>query len=70
MFDDVVHFFFRMLNVGHSPIITTFIGLVDGLCKKKGVVEAQNIIEALRKKEFYLNDRAIKEFLDKIAPLY
>ncbi|EEF47987.1 pentatricopeptide repeat-containing protein At4g38150 [Ricinus communis] len=67
--DDAVDFCFQMLDAGHSPNVTTFVGLVDGLCREKGVDEAQNVIEDLRKKGFYINGKAIREFLDKNAPL-
>lgn len=67
--DDAVDFSFQMLEAGHSPNVTTFVGLVDGLCREKGVEEAQRVIAALRQKGFFLNDKTIREFLDKNAPL-
>ncbi|KAJ9153279.1 hypothetical protein P3X46_026735 [Hevea brasiliensis] len=69
LLDDAVDFSFQMLDAGHSPSVTTFVGLVDGLCREKGVEEAQRVIAALRQKGFFLNDKAIREFLDKNAPL-
>jgi len=34
----------EILEEGHSPNVTTFVGLVDGFCKEKGVEECyQNI---------------------------
>ncbi|KDP47047.1 hypothetical protein JCGZ_10774 [Jatropha curcas] len=69
LLDDAIDFTFQMLEAGHSPNITTFVGLVDGLCKEKGVEEAQSVIGSLRQKGFFINDKAVREFLDKNAPL-
>lgn len=57
-----------MLEAGHSPNVTTFVGLVDGLCREKGVEEAQSAIETLRQKGYLVNDKAVREYLDKKAP--
>lgn len=66
--DDAIEFCLEMLEAGHSPNVTTFVGLVDGLCKEKGVEEAQSVIETLRQKGFVINDKAVRQFLDKNAP--
>ncbi|GLT87197.1 hypothetical protein SLE2022_052940 [Rubroshorea leprosula] len=66
--DDAVDFSMEMLEAGHSPNVTTFVGLVNGLCGEKGVEEAQGVIENLKQKGFAINDKAVREFLDKKAP--
>ncbi|KAF4363931.1 hypothetical protein CsatB_005089 [Cannabis sativa] len=66
--DDGVEFCMEMLEAGHSPNVTTFVGLVDGLCEEKGVEEANIVITQLRQKGFTVNDKAVREFLDKKAP--
>ncbi|CAN0926999.1 Pentatricopeptide repeat-containing protein At4g38150 [Linum grandiflorum] len=67
--DDAVDFAGEMLEAGHSPNVATFVGLVDAFCKEKGVEEAQSVIKSLRQKGMFLNDKAVREFLDKNAPL-
>lgn len=66
--EDAVDFCIEMLEAGHSPNVTTFVGLVDGLCREKGVEEAHNVIETLKQKGFLVNDKSVREFLDKNAP--
>ncbi|KAF5727095.1 hypothetical protein HS088_TW22G00782 [Tripterygium wilfordii] len=66
--DDAVQFCLEMIEAGNSPNVTTFVGLVDGLCREKGVEEAQRVIETLRGKGFFVNDKHVREFLDKNAP--
>lgn len=66
-FEDAVEFCVEMLEAGHSPNVTTFVGLVDGLCTEMGVEEAQSVIGKLTQKGFVLNDKAVKEFLNKKA---
>lgn len=66
--DDAIEFCLEMLEAGHSPNVTTFVGLVGGLCKEKGVEEAQNVIGTLKQKGFVVNDKAVRQFLDKKAP--
>ncbi|KAH7511506.1 hypothetical protein FEM48_Zijuj09G0148900 [Ziziphus jujuba var. spinosa] len=71
-FEDAVEFCMEMLEDGHSPNVSTFVGLIDGLCREKGVEEAQNVIGKLMQKGFVLNDKAVKDFLNKkvaVSPL-
>ncbi|XP_054818819.1 pentatricopeptide repeat-containing protein At4g38150 isoform X1 [Prosopis cineraria] len=65
---DAIEFCVEMLGGGHSPNLLTFVGLVDSICKEKGVIEAQSVIRRLMEKGFHLNEKAIREFLDKKAP--
>ncbi|KAK8698728.1 hypothetical protein V6N13_114837 [Hibiscus sabdariffa] len=66
--DDAIEFCLEMLDAGHSPNVTTFVGLVEGLCKEKGVEEAEKVVGTLKQKGFLVNDKAVRQFLDKKAP--
>ncbi|KAH7574754.1 hypothetical protein JRO89_XS02G0000500 [Xanthoceras sorbifolium] len=66
--EDAIDYSIEMLEAGHSPNVTTFVGLVDGLCREKGVEEARTVIATLTQKGFHVNDKAIRDFLDKKAP--
>ncbi|KAJ6403275.1 hypothetical protein OIU84_015232 [Salix udensis] len=69
LLDDAIDFCFEMLELGHSPNVTTFVGLIDGLCREKGVEEARTVIGTLRQKGFHVHDKAVRDFLDKNKPL-
>ncbi|KAI9181155.1 hypothetical protein LWI28_011972 [Acer negundo] len=66
--EDAIDYSIEMLEAGHSPNVTTFVGLVDGLCREKGVEEARSVIATLTQKGFHVNDKAVRDFLDKKAP--
>ncbi|XP_044509184.1 pentatricopeptide repeat-containing protein At4g38150-like [Mangifera indica] len=66
--EDAIDYCIEMLEAGHSPNVTTFVGLVDGLCREKGVEEAQSAIATLKQKGFLVNDKAVREYLDRKAP--
>ncbi|KAF7815460.1 pentatricopeptide repeat-containing protein [Senna tora] len=66
--EDAVEFCVEMLEAGHSPNLMTFVGLVDCICREKGVAEAQGVVKTLIQKGFNLNEKAAREFLDKKAP--
>ncbi|GMH16311.1 hypothetical protein Nepgr_018152 [Nepenthes gracilis] len=66
--DDAVDYCVEMLEAGHSPNVTTFTVLVDEFCREKGVEEAHKIIETLKQKGFYLDEKAVREHLDKKGP--
>ncbi|XP_043713269.1 pentatricopeptide repeat-containing protein At4g38150-like [Telopea speciosissima] len=66
--EDAVEFCVEMLEAGHSPNVVTFAGLVDGICKEKGLEEAGNIIGRLREKAFFVDEKAVKEHLEKKGP--
>ncbi|KAK7255126.1 hypothetical protein RIF29_28529 [Crotalaria pallida] len=68
MLQDAFEFCVEMLEAGHSPNVTTFVGLVDGFCKEKGVEEAKSAIKTLIEKGFVVNEKAVRELLDKKAP--
>ncbi|KAL2348487.1 hypothetical protein Fmac_002487 [Flemingia macrophylla] len=65
---DAFEFCVEMLEAGHSPNVTTFVGLVDGFCKENGVEEAKTAIKTLTEKGFSVNEKAVREFLDKKTP--
>nr|POF21690.1 pentatricopeptide repeat-containing protein [Quercus suber] len=65
-FDDAQRVFKKMQNnAGHSPNVQTFVGLVTRLCLKMGVEEARKAITTLTNKGFFVNKKAIKEYMDK-----
>jgi pentatricopeptide repeat protein len=63
--DDAVAFCVEMLEAGHSPNVQTFLGLVTRLCSSKGVEEARSVIATLTQKGFFINNKAIKEYVEK-----
>ncbi|KAI0489376.1 hypothetical protein KFK09_029218 [Dendrobium nobile] len=66
--EDAVEFSMEMLDAGHSPNGQTFTGLVDVYCKEKGIQEAEELVSSLRKRGFALDEKAIREHLDKKGP--
>lgn len=66
--EDAVEFCMEMLDAGHSPNGSTFTGLVDVCCKEKCVKEAEELVSSLRKRGFALDEKAIREHLDKKGP--
>ncbi|RZC45818.1 hypothetical protein C5167_038774 [Papaver somniferum] len=66
--EDALDFCVEMLEAGHSPNVVTFVSLVEGYVVDKGVGEANSMIGRLREKGFSVNDRAVKEHLDKKGP--
>ncbi|XP_022136091.1 pentatricopeptide repeat-containing protein At4g38150 [Momordica charantia] len=66
--EEAIGFCIEMLESGHSPNVTTLVGLVDELCKERGTEEARSVIETLKQKGFLLNEKALREFLNKRAP--
>lgn len=66
--DDALELCSEMLEAGHSPNVMTFVTLVDGFCKEKSLEDAQNMIKMVRQKGFILDDKAVREYLDKKGP--
>ncbi|XP_026394831.1 uncharacterized protein LOC113289706 [Papaver somniferum] len=66
--EDALDFCVEMLEAGHSPNVITFVSLVEGYVMDKGVGEANSMIGRLREKGFSVNDKAVKEHLDKKGP--
>lgn len=66
--EDALEFCLEMLEAGHSPNLMTFVGLVDGYCKEKSLEDAQSVIKAVRQKGFILDEKAVREYLDKKGP--
>ncbi|KAH7842387.1 hypothetical protein Vadar_004739 [Vaccinium darrowii] len=63
--EDAVDFCVEMLDAGHSPNLATFMGLVDGFCRERGLEEAQSLIRALTQKGFYVDEKLVREYLNK-----
>lgn len=66
--EDAYEFTIEMLDAGHSPNLATFVGLIDGYCREKGLEEAQNVIGAMRLKGFFIDEKAVRVYLDKKGP--
>ncbi|CAA2960652.1 Hypothetical predicted protein [Olea europaea subsp. europaea] len=66
--EDAYELCIEMLEAGHSPNTATFIGLVDGYCREKGMEEAQSVIKAMRQKGFFIDEKAVREYLEKRGP--
>lgn len=66
--EDAANFCVEMLRAGHSPNVATFVGLVDWFCRERGVEEAQNTVNRLSEVGYLVEERAIREFLDKRGP--
>ncbi|XP_057446171.1 pentatricopeptide repeat-containing protein At4g38150-like isoform X2 [Lotus japonicus] len=65
---DAFEFCVEMLEAGHSPNVTTFVDLVEGFCKEQGIEEAKGAIKTLIEKGFAVNEKAVKDFLNKKKP--
>ncbi|XP_042470701.1 pentatricopeptide repeat-containing protein At4g38150-like [Zingiber officinale] len=66
--EDSVEFCMEMLDAGHQPNAATAIGLVDEFIKEKGVEEADNFVKKLLGRGWILDDKAIREHLNKKGP--
>ncbi|KAF9587241.1 hypothetical protein IFM89_039549 [Coptis chinensis] len=66
--EDAADFCVEMLEAGHLPNVSTFTTLIDGFCKDKGVQEAESTVRRLREKGFFVNDKSVREHLDKNGP--
>uniref|UniRef100_A0A7N0T294 Pentatricopeptide repeat-containing protein n=1 Tax=Kalanchoe fedtschenkoi TaxID=63787 RepID=A0A7N0T294_KALFE len=66
--DDSIEFCLEMLEAGHSPNLVTFVGLVNGVANDRGVEEAQKVINSLREKGYFVDEKAVRNYLDKNAP--
>ncbi|CAM8941871.1 unnamed protein product [Rhodiola kirilowii] len=66
--DDAAEYSLEMLEAGHSPNLVTFVGLVDGVATGKSVEEAQKVINSLREKGYFVDEKAVRTYLDKKAP--
>ncbi|KAJ6812182.1 pentatricopeptide repeat-containing protein [Iris pallida] len=66
--EDAVEFCMEMLDVGHVPNAATLTGLVDGFCKEKGAEEGEGFVRSLRERGFAIDEKAVREHLDKKGP--
>lgn len=66
--EEAYEFSIAMLEAGHSPNLATFTGLIDGYCRERGLREAQSAIGAMRLKGFFVEEKAVKDYLDKKGP--
>ncbi|XP_073118325.1 uncharacterized protein [Elaeis guineensis] len=66
--EDSVEYCMEMLDAGHLPNAPTFTGLVDRYCKEKGVEEAGSLVRTLRERGFAMDEKAVREHLDRKGP--
>lgn len=66
--DDAVEFSLEMLEAGHSPNLVTFVGLVDVVANDRGVEEAKKVMNLLRGKGYFVDEKAVRTYLDKKSP--
>lgn len=66
--EDSVDFCLEMLDAGHSLTVATFTDVIDEACKVKGVEEAGGVVRRLRERGLAVDDRAVREHLDKKGP--
>ncbi|XP_010231895.1 pentatricopeptide repeat-containing protein At4g38150 [Brachypodium distachyon] len=66
--DDAVGFCVEMFEAGHSPNAATFVGLVDAVCKSKGVEEGEKLVKSFQDRNFAIDEKSIREHLDKKGP--
>ena len=66
--DDAVEFCMEMLDAGHSPNAATLAGLVNEFCNEKGVEEAEGFVRSLRERGFAIDEKVVREYLDKKGP--
>ncbi|KAI4318597.1 hypothetical protein MLD38_032278 [Melastoma candidum] len=66
--EESVEFCEEMLEAGHSPNVATFVGLVDVACREKDVEEVRALIKRLGQKGFCIDEKAVRDFLEKKAP--
>ncbi|XP_075511331.1 uncharacterized protein LOC142547116 [Primulina tabacum] len=66
--EDAYSFCIEMLEAGHSPNMATFTDLVDGYCREKGQEESRSVISSLKEKGFFVEEKAVREYLEKKGP--
>ncbi|KAG0452661.1 hypothetical protein HPP92_025033 [Vanilla planifolia] len=66
--EDAVEFCMEMVDAMHSPNGATFTALIDLYSKEKGVKEAEDFVRSLGERGFALDEKAIREHLDKKGP--
>ncbi|KAL2489539.1 Pentatricopeptide repeat-containing protein [Forsythia ovata] len=70
-FEDAVRIFKKMQSNGVVPNAFSYGILIQGLCKgkrEKGLEEAQMVIGAMRQKGFFIDEKAVREYLEKKGP--
>ncbi|XP_062212824.1 pentatricopeptide repeat-containing protein At4g38150-like [Phragmites australis] len=66
--DDAVAFCVEMFEAGLSPNAETFVGLVDVVCKTRGVDEGEKLVRGFQDRNFAIDEKSIREHLDKKGP--
>ncbi|KAF8696597.1 hypothetical protein HU200_036210 [Digitaria exilis] len=66
--DDAIGFCVEMFEAGLAPNAETFVGLIDVVCKTKGVDEGEKLVRSFQDRNFAIDDKSIREHLDKKGP--
>ncbi|CAO2183756.1 unnamed protein product [Urochloa humidicola] len=66
--DDAVGFCVEMFEAGLSPNAETFVGLVNAVCKTKGVDEGEKLVQSFQDRNFAIDEKSIREHLDRKGP--
>ncbi|PWZ11444.1 Pentatricopeptide repeat-containing protein [Zea mays] len=66
--DDAVGFCVEMFEAGLAPNAETFVGLLDAVCKTKGVDEGENLVRSFQDRNFAIDEKSIRDHLDKKGP--
>jgi len=66
--DDAIGFCVEMFEAGLAPNAETFVGLVDAVCKMKGVDEGEKLVRSFQDRNFAIDEKSIREHLDKKGP--
>ncbi|RLN35230.1 pentatricopeptide repeat-containing protein [Panicum miliaceum] len=63
--DDAIGFCVEMFEAGLALNAETFVGLVDAVCKMKGVDEGEKLVRSFQDMDFAIDEKSIREHLDK-----
>ncbi|KAJ3694703.1 hypothetical protein LUZ60_000080 [Juncus effusus] len=68
LLDDCVEFCEEMFEAGHVLNAESFVKVVDKVCKVKGREEGERIVRGFEKRNFAIDEKSIREYLDKKGP--
>lgn len=66
--DTAVDFCLEMFEAGHSPNVQTLVNLILVFSAEKGPEEARNVLVALKQKGLLVDEKAVRDYLDKKGP--
>ncbi|CAL4963202.1 unnamed protein product [Urochloa decumbens] len=66
--DVAIGFCVEMFEAGLAPNAETFVGLVNVVCKTKGVDEGEKLVRSFQDRNFAIDEKSIREHLDRKGP--